>query len=214
MKAKHLLKKYWYMLIVFGLAAGYVVSTTIAATPTLYDLFELDGNAVWDSDPSPPDDWKNVLDGVPGNSGELLALFKPDFTGEFDDIFSGGQSVDGNDIDQWKWVESQNVQDKDDISHAFAAAYDVDGELYVYFGADRLSTSGDASLGFWFFQDEVTANELPAGTNPQGDFDGVHVIGDVLIQMDFRGGGTIPEIVAYEWVGIVIGTFPNPILSL
>ena len=53
------------------------------------------------------------------------------------------------------------MPDKDDLTHAYAAAYNENSDLLLYFGADRISNVGDAFMGFWFFKQKVTA--LPNG---------------------------------------------------
>ena len=80
-------------------------------------------------------------------------------------------------------------QDKNDIAHAFAAAYDHDGDLIVYFGLDRYASNGDAQVGFWFVKGAVGLTGGPAN----GGFTGQHTIGDILVQIDFENGGANPS---------------------
>ena len=65
----------------------------------------------------------------------------------------------------------------------------------IYFGADRTSNDGDAFMGFWFFQANVTP--LAGGTFGPG----VHQDGDILIITDFSGGGSTVSLAVYEWNG-------------
>jgi hypothetical protein len=110
-------------------------------------------------------------------------------------IFTGGGSKDPLDISSWNWKdESGGLPDKDNITNAYAAAYSVNGQLVIYFGADRFANDGDAQLGFWFFQQNVT-------TNLNGTFNGVHVVGDVLVLANFSNGGATVTIEVLEWVG-------------
>ena len=110
-------------------------------------------------------------------------------------VYTGGGSKDINDIPQWKWKNGA-VPDKNDIEHGYAAAYtasDGDGmQLIVYIGADRFDNNGDASMGAWFFQDEVVA--LADGT-----FSGHHRNGDIFWTGDFTGGGVITSLSVYSW---------------
>jgi hypothetical protein len=136
------------------------------------------------------------------------------------------------DIDQvnsWSWGTKGLSPPKDDITNAYAKAYHVAGfpandiaghpnvpheHLVVYFGADRFADDGDAAMGFWFFRNDV-------GLGGNGKFTGVHAVGDVLIQIDYRGAGS-NEIEVFKWVGtggnagggklqrLAIGTSNNP----
>lgn len=108
---------------------------------------------------------------------------------------------DTDDTDTWDWSASAISPPKNDITNAYAKAYrtDIDGNaatpdhLIVYFGADRYADDGDAAMGFWFFRNAV-------GPGPNNRFAGKHAIGDVLIQIDYRGAGD-NEIEVFKWVG-------------
>ncbi|GLQ30192.1 hypothetical protein [Litoribrevibacter albus] len=146
--------------------------------------FELDANAVDSNVAAMPDDWDHLT--TPLTTG-ILSDPAPHT------IFTTGGSKDIRDVSEWKHTEG-SVPDKDDISNAYAAAYVVDGDLIVYFGADRFANNGDAQIGFWFFQNEV-------GTMNDGTFSGTHAIGDILVISDFSNGGDVSTIKVLEWVG-------------
>ena len=158
--------------------------------------FELDGNFA-DTPSNGLDDWANVFDGT--DSANVSTGIIADPLG--DTIFTGGGSKDALDIPSWQH-KSGSVPPKDEISDAYAALYVVDGELRLYFGADRFAQNGASQIGFWFFQNEVSLNS-------DGTFSGVHVArdpatgtpGDILILSDFTVGGTISTIRVFEWVG-------------
>ena len=170
-----------------------VAITLIAARATLdavhhLGVFELEGNA-FDDPAVPGDDWSTV------NFGGGTAVAR---TGVLADpapqsIYTGGGSKDPLDIPQWKYKDGA-VPDKDDITNAYAAAYNVNGDLVIYFGADRFANDGDAQLGFWFFQQNVTLNV-------DGTFDGSHTVGDILVLANFTNGGAQATIEVLEWVG-------------
>lgn len=150
-------------------------------------LFELDANAVQDAGP-PPDDWETLFGG--GGNQVVFTGIKADPDQET--IFVGGRK-DIQDIDQWGWKSGGGFPDKDDITNAYGAAYIHDSNLIVYFGADRFANKGDAFLGFWFFQNKVSLN-------PDGSFEGVHAIGDILVIVNFpQGTNQSPEINVVEW---------------
>jgi uncharacterized repeat protein (TIGR01451 family) len=156
-------------------------------------LFELDGNV--ESQAAPGDDWNAVH---AGSDGAFEALFVTDpINGDNDGFFLGGDSKDIADISTWQWTTNGQPQDKNDIAHAYAAAYRQDGELLVYFGLDRYASDGDAQAGFWFLRNEFDL----AGGPRTGTFVGSHAVGDVLVQIDFENGGTNPVLRVYKWVG-------------
>ena len=152
------------------------------------DTFELDGNAT-DDPQVPGDDWDTV---VAGNGADIVN------TGVIPDvkpvsIFWTGGSKDIHDITEWRHKDG-SVPPKDEITNAYAAAYVANGDLSVYFGADRYAVNGASQMGFWLLQDEV-------GLNDDSTFSGEHVIGDVLVLADFNIGGKVSRIRIYEWVG-------------
>lgn len=119
--------------------------------------------------------------------------------------------------DNWEYKASKVTPDKDNITNAYAKAYEVPGfaandqpghpnavhnHLVIYFGADRYANAGDAALGFWFFQNDVTLG-------PDGQFEGEHAVGDILVQVDFVQGGSSSEIQIFKWVGDGSGDFGN-----
>jgi uncharacterized repeat protein (TIGR01451 family) len=156
-------------------------------------IFELDGNP---QDPPNPtgEDWHhyfNVLHPAPpfpaGNATTET------FVGETGNvtIFTQGGSKDTNGVSQWRHT-SGSVPDKDDLENAYAAAYTVNGDLLIYFGADRSANNGDANIGFWFFQSGVAPN-------PNGTFSGLHQDGDIFVVSGFTSGGQTSEIDVYKW---------------
>ena len=103
---------------------------------------ELDGNAVSDGG----EDWETLYNGA--GSQNSFSGIGVDPVGV--SIFTTGKSKDTNDVSEWKWTNG-NVPDKNELLHAFAASYFDNDKLYLYFGTDRYSTDGDATIGFWFF---------------------------------------------------------------
>ena len=195
------------------LAAFSIVMTgllPITPAQAVHDtaIFELDGN-VLDSGTA-GDDWSTANFG--GLSGNQLAK-----TGVVADpapgtIFTGGGSKDDLDLNGplsgaggWKH-KNGSVPDKDDITNAYAVAYNVGGKLVIYAGADRFDNSGDAFMGFWFFQNQVGLAPIQGNA---GAFVGQHAVGDVLVLANFTGGGTTVNIEVLKWVetnGNVNGT--------
>lgn len=189
------------------LAAGALVAGGILLEPppaqAVHDTntFELDGN-VADSGAA-GHDWSTANFG--GLSGSQLAKTGVTADPSPQSVFTGGGSKDDLDLNGplsgaggWKWKDG-SVPDKDDITNAYAVAYNVGGKLVIYAGADRFDNSGDAFMGFWFFQNQVG---LGAGGGGGGSpFVGQHAVGDILVLANFSGGGTTVNIEVLKWVG-------------
>src|SRR5262245_565620 len=174
------------------------ISATVALAAHIFvddqDIFELDGNPQ-DATPSPTgEDWHTYFNTLhptaPFPAGAAMAKTFAAETGNVT-IFTQGGSKDVNGVGQWRHT-SGSVPDKDDLQNGFAAAYNIDGELLLYFGADRTANNGDANIGFWFFQSNV-------GLNANGTFSGAHQDGDIFVVSGFTSGGQTSEIDVYQW---------------
>lgn len=176
----------WLALAVAGVLLPLTVYSVVYD-----DIFELDGNAFTQGS---GDDWDKVANGT--DSASPGVFVQDTIPPAMDRIFTGGGSKDVRDISgPNSWAHTNGTPpDKNDIEHAFAGAYHNGNELLIYFGADRYSNNGDSAVGFWFFQDNVRAND-------DGSFAGKHVVGDILVTSDFRNGGGVSVINVYKWVG-------------
>ena len=175
----------WVALFVLSLLLQYASFAAAPAVLAVHDeQFQLDGNAIQDP-PPPPDDWATLLAGG-GSADAFTGIIHeaPDTT-----IFTTGGSKDNNDTDEWRWTNG-SVPDKDDLLDGFAALY---GDV-MYFGADRYANSGDAAIGFWFFQAGIS-------TLSNGGFTPVHTVGDLFVVSHFQNGGAAAQIILYAWVG-------------
>src|SRR5262249_29951770 len=85
---------------------------------------------------------------------------------------------------------------------AYAAAYTdpSNGDLILYAGLDRFDNSGDATAGFWFFQNHISENPNVT-TNGGHPFIGTHKDGDILLASDFTVGGSVSTIKVFRWTG-------------
>jgi len=185
-------------LFVLSLLLQYFSFALAAPVAAVHDegLFELDGNAV--NQAAAGDDWDQVK---AGTSSSFETKFITDAVNSTPDehLFTGGGSKDGQPISAWKWTSGPGVQDKNDIEHAYAAAYnattgDRAGHTIVYFGQDRYAQSGDAFVGFWFFKSGVSEKA-------DGTFNGTHQVGDVLVHVNFTNGGVIQDFKISKWNG-------------
>ena len=195
----------------FLLASGAVLcgaTLALAVAPT--SVFELDGNVA--DDPSNTiADW-NTLNGdctVPGGgSGSAGGSNTRTCIGSENPpkIFTQGGSKDPLDISQWHWKPADTVPDKDTITHAYAASYTASpsGDKVVVVGGDRFAVNGDANIGAWFFQQNITLNS-------NGTFSGVHVDHDVFLVSAFVGGGGTAVLTAYEWDSTCLKAVKTPV---
>jgi hypothetical protein len=146
-------------------------------------------------------DWNRVFQDVVNVTDTSGAGATPGFVHDpvnskgTDTIFTGGQSKDTSGVGSWKW-KSFSPQDKDDIADVIGASYadGATGHQLVFAGLDRFAANGNATVGFWFFQQTVAA---VAG----GSFSGAHTDGDLLLVVDFTVGGSTPVVKLYRWTG-------------
>src|SRR5262249_11370344 len=185
-------------------------------TPSLLGTFELDANATTgvlgpSGSTTTSHDWDQVFaDNQPqlaapiATSGALASTFVTDVVNSTgDDILTGGGSKDTQGIQQGPWLfTASKPQAKNDITHAYAAAYtDPDnGHLILYAGLDRFDNSGDATAGFWFYHNQIGQNPNVT-TNGGHPFIGKHVNGDLLLVSDFTQGGSVSTVKVFQWVG-------------
>jgi uncharacterized repeat protein (TIGR01451 family)/fimbrial isopeptide formation D2 family protein len=179
----------WLVLFVLSILLQYGNLTNPSTTLAVHDdgIFELDGNAI--DQAAAGDDWQN---GTPGAADSLFIPGSVEKDGADVTYFAQGGSKDHHDVDEWHYSSTDVAPDKDELLDVFAAAYDTADGTVVYFGADKFDDSGDAQIGFWFFQDAIS---LGAG----GLFNGLHTVGDVLVLSDFTNGGSVDLICVYEW---------------
>ena len=147
----------------------------------------------------PGEDWDIIYHTWKGNADPASVsdalLFIADKFGNVDDSFTGGTTKDKIDLPSWKWTD-QIRPGQNELVNAYAAVYPdtATGDTIIYFGADRFDTSGDANLGFWFYQDQVDA--VPG--SPAGSFTGQHRVGDIFVLSTFTKGGDISTIQVYR----------------
>jgi hypothetical protein len=199
-------------------------------------LFQLEGNTVPTA--CPPNDWAGLYNAFQADNttppcGSDGFKFVADGVGSSDSTYwSGGGSKDAYDpaLGPWMWAPNDTSPDKNDIDNAFAAAYHLGGGAsatdltrFLFFGADRFNTSGDAQMGFQFLQAD-TCLAGPVGTSSAGDAacpastpnqaanagkfvdpttgDLVHhTNGDVLALVNFNNGGTLGLSAVFVWSG-------------
>ena len=199
--------------VAFMLLAGFAALPAFAVHDV--GVFELDGNATTAAHSGLPDDWDRVCFEVLGTGCTTTTGVSASNTGvTFDQepnrsttIFTGGGSKDDLNINPppgpgggWAWKNQGGLPDKDNLRDGFAARYTCGasctgtaGDSLLYFGADRFDNSGDAQIGFWFLQGDVS----PLADGSFGP--DTHKAGDVLILSDFTQGGGTPTIRIFAW---------------
>ena len=175
------------LMFVLSLLVQYASFVGTVAAVHDVGIFELDGNAL-DQGAVDGDDWE---DGTAGAADSLFIPGSVEKDGPDATYFKGGGSKDHRNLDDWEWSATDVAPDKDELLDVFAAVYE-NGDTLVYFGADKFDDSGDAQIGFWFFQDNVSLDG-------DGTFNGLHTVGDVLVLSDFTNGGSVDTICVYEW---------------
>lgn len=193
-----------------AITLGGLMSIALAINPTT--PFEIDGNA--DDDLGGGTDWQSELP-LNGPGETFIVDQVPPLATET--FFHGGGSKDDNQPSKWGLSSGTATNpNKNNITNAYAKAIGVTfpandmvghpgvphEHLVIYFGADRFDNEGDAALGFWFFENEIT----PSGNG----FTGSHTDNDLLVQVDYLNGGARAEIQVFKWQGDATGTHGTP----
>jgi uncharacterized repeat protein (TIGR01451 family) len=189
----------WLVLFVLSilLQAGNLTNPQSTLAVHDEDLFELDGNALTTAS----DDWDEVFNGT--SEADSTRFIVDPVDDNNDETFTGGETKDDQPIGDWLWKHFKASQAKNDITHAFAAAYTktIDGSAHsiIYFGLNKYEADGDNFVGFWFVQDQVGLTG--DGNAPGSPFVGEHVVGDILVLADYTNGGALASFSIFRWVG-------------
>jgi hypothetical protein len=198
-------------LLGIGVIAALVIGWQVAAFAVHNEVFQLEGNAVDDAASSLPDDWENICKKATATATTPLCTSAANpsatdtsfvtETNTAESVFDGGGSKDPLDLQggPWKYKSNGGLPGKDNLLHSYAATYTVGTKELLYFGGDRYDTSGDATFGFWFFQNPVALSPNNPPANDAGTFTGTHKDGDLLIISSFSNGGANASIDAYTW---------------
>jgi hypothetical protein len=207
----------------FGALATFAVLSVLIAQSAfaVHDLnFQLDGDVLASTTTmvggtTQTIDWDSLFD-ANGNEKALPTDFTA--SGFHNDFNNTGTTFLTNDTSTfatgskdtlpitpgWQCNFDNNVNSKIDVMNAYAAEY-VDpatGDEILYFALERNTNTGDANVGFWFLQDEVSC-ESAGGSEA---FSGDHTDGDLLIVSAFTKGGTVSTIDVYRWNGGATGS--------
>jgi nitrate reductase NapAB chaperone NapD len=215
-----------------GIVAILLAVSSALAVHDATGPMQLEGN-IADADPdNDPQDWGSIFgtDGleIPANlpagtldTTNVIVDFDIGATGP-DESYHEPSNKDDQAInaagggDVWGCVSVPNATDKTDIVNAYGMAVQGDAQAgdgdtaddqLFYFGVERFDNSGDAFIGLWLFQDDVTCDS--AGT---GKFNGSKQTGDILVLANFTGGGSDATIQLFRYtagVGDAAGTFDD-----
>ena len=106
--------------------------------------------------------------------------------------FNGGKNGDA--INSYGFGTGP-VPAKDDLSDVYAVSHTrANGHPEIYFGAERLVNNGDSHMDFEFLQSTVSVSGACSGT-----FTGHRTQGDLLVAVDFTGGGALAGNSVYLW---------------
>lgn len=210
------------LLGVFGtlIVATLLVVVILPATAVnTLGLVELDRNLV-DGSAGDPRDWAVMFDSDGDPTANLPAgtvdtSFVKDFTAgsNSDSTYHEPSNKDDQAISStggsevWGCTTVANATDKNDIVNAYAVSVvkTISGSPHqiIYFGVERFDNSGDAFLGVWFFQDLVACDP------DLGKFTGSKTTGDVLLLVNFTGGGSNAVVSAFEYTEGATETSPG-----
>jgi hypothetical protein len=213
--------------LAIALVAGvYFVRTVLAVNNT--GVFELDGNSVVNT----VDDWDRVFTNTDSaqvatfaNDGALNASIFQGSGKDIQDITewawkneAGGLPDKDNLLNSYA-ARYSVLPGTDRTGSCPNGTGDLDGDnvvtppevafdatvpcVVLFFGADRYDGSGDAHMGFWFFQNQITLGNQKSGGG--FTFNGVHAAGDLLILSNFTNGGTVPTINVFAWDPACLG---------
>ncbi|GGO80128.1 hypothetical protein GCM10011348_16140 [Marinobacterium nitratireducens] len=165
----------------------------------------------------PADSSDHPHPGVDGHTGgnSVRHVWLSDFNNP-DDIFDKGGSKDDEDISSWRFKLATPSSDKTDMGQGAVAVYLYDGDEYdwikkddllTYFTANLFADNGVAKIGIWFVKQRLAKSTDGSGIFNEVDEDGTvlgpatHELGDITANMEFVGGGGIPIVSIYMWVG-------------
>ena len=188
----------WTALFLCSLALQSVQLAAPSSVFAVHDegLFEMDGDAV--NSGAAGDDWQAVFNGTDSAFDTRFIVDPVD--SDTDKTYTGGNTKDDINIPSWLWKAAKASQAKNDITHAFAAAYTADdGDTIAYFGLNKWEADGNNFVGFWFLKN--TVGPTGAGNPPGSPFSGTHAVGDILVLASYTNGGSLADFDVYKWVG-------------
>lgn len=113
--------------------------------------------------------------------------------------FGGGDKFDSG-LSQLSYSVGQTPPPKDVVTDAYIVTrVNSLNEVEAYFGAQRTNNNGDSHVDFQFLQDNVSMTQSTAGNSCAGGFAGSREQGDILVELNYIGGGGVPSPNVYVW---------------
>jgi hypothetical protein len=191
-------------LVSVGASALLLAALSVMPAHAVFNdgFFALDSNTADTNGGSAPDDWESFLSGGAANTTKATGIVADSDPPK---VFRQG-SKDTLDVSTWRYDEGSSPP-KDDMKNAYAAAYKATtatattavDDLLIYFGADRAAFSGTASLGFWFFKNQIdtlNGSFVVAGTTTPA----THADGDTLVAFEYTNGGAVTTVRVFKWL--------------
>jgi hypothetical protein len=115
--------------------------------------------------------------------------------GAGDSTIVGGGAKNGDALSSIT-TTSGSVPDKDDLGNVYAVSHTRadTGHPEVFFAAERLVNNGDSHIDFEFLQSQVGVTAPCSGA-----FTGHRTESDLLVAIDFTGGGVTAGTSVYQW---------------
>jgi LPXTG-site transpeptidase (sortase) family protein len=115
-----------------------------------------------------------------------------------DPTTNGGGQKNGDAISTYTYGGAGGFPAKDDLSDVYAVTHtrSDNGHPEIYFGAEKLTQNGDTHMDFEFLQSAVS---LTGNCLSGGGFVGNRTQGDLLVSVDFAGGGSAPAFSVHQW---------------
>ena len=170
--------------------------------------FHIDGNLRANTPTANIGDWLTGAGGTGGfvmsdagaavNAATTQLLPKDLYNTTADLMFTSGSKFDGNPNTAWTWTASKPTG-KDDINNAmYHVTTDGAGNRWLMLGSDRLSTTGTSYIDFEFLQKTLTRNPSGGGFT-SGGTSGGRTINDIVLSMEYTGGGSTAKVHFYKW---------------
>ncbi|NVJ87247.1 MAG: DUF11 domain-containing protein, partial [Algoriphagus sp.] len=124
-----------------------------------------------------------------------------------DNIFKGGLKYN-DDPNNWTWI-NREASDKLDVNNVFVhlgTEDDLTNSQWLFVAADRFGTNGASYIDFEFLQDE-TFSKNEDGTFSSNPATGGRTVGDILMTVDYTGGGSVPVILFSRWQNVGVDTW-------
>ncbi len=195
--------------LVILLSTGLLFTTNLQAqTVPVEDPtggFHIDGNLQANTPTAGIGDWLPGVSGSGGfvfeNNGTAVDITRTfsvtdPYNSNTDNIFQGGGKFN-DDPNTWKWTNGK-ANGKGDINNVLLhIGEDGSNDQWLIVASDRLVTNGTSYIDFELLQNSIS--QVPGGTFSSTGLHGGRTLGDLLIAVEYTGGGSTATVRYYEW---------------